>query len=115
MLAVGAPRTLIFIAGQTALAADGAVVGVGDFAAQLDRAYANLGIALAASGATYGDIVSLRTFLTREDDVAAFVALRDARHRLLYPEGDYPPNTLLVVGRLALPELLVEVEAIAAI
>lgn len=103
------------MAGQTALAADGSVVGVSDFAAQLERAYANLGVALAAAGAGYADIVSLRTFLTRDEDVEAFVALRDARHRLLFPAGDNPPNTLLAVRRLALPELLIEIEAIAAV
>ena len=117
VLVVDAPGggTLIFVAGQTALAADGTVVGTGDFAAQFERTYANLGVALAAAGAGYADIASLRTFLTRDDDVERFVALRDARHRLLFPAGDNPPNTLLVVRRLALPELLIEIEAIAAV
>ena len=30
-----------------------------------------------------------------------------------YPDGAYPPNTLLVVSRLVQPELLVEIEAMA--
>jgi 2-iminobutanoate/2-iminopropanoate deaminase len=30
-----------------------------------------------------------------------------------FPDGVYPPNTILVVSRLVLPELLVEIEAMA--
>ena len=33
----------------------------------------------------------------------------------IYPDGDYPPNTLLVVDRLVQPELLVEISAIAGV
>ncbi len=30
-----------------------------------------------------------------------------------YPDGAYPPNTILVASRLVQPELLVEIEAMA--
>jgi enamine deaminase RidA (YjgF/YER057c/UK114 family) len=31
-----------------------------------------------------------------------------------YPDGGYPPNTLLVVARLVRPEFMIEIEAVAA-
>jgi enamine deaminase RidA (YjgF/YER057c/UK114 family) len=112
---VSGAKTLVFVAGQTALDADSAMVGVNDFAIQFDRVYENLGVALRAAGADYPALVSLRTFLARAQDVDDFVRLRDDLHRRLFPAGDYPPNTLVVVERLALPEMLIEIEAVAAL
>jgi enamine deaminase RidA (YjgF/YER057c/UK114 family) len=33
----------------------------------------------------------------------------------LYPDGDYPPNTLLVISGLVCEEFLVEIKAVAAL
>lgn len=113
-MVVSAINTLVFVAGQTALDAEGSLVGAGDFNAQFDKAYQNLRVALRASGADFSTLVSLRTYLTRAEDVEAFVKLRDELHKDVFPAGDYPPNTLVVVERLAVPGLLIEIEAIAA-
>jgi enamine deaminase RidA (YjgF/YER057c/UK114 family) len=43
------------------------------------------------------------------------VAARKELFARLYPEGRYPPNTLLVISRLVEPEFLIEIEAIAAV
>ena len=61
------------------------------------------------------ECVSLRTFLTRREDVDRFRQLRDQLHAELYPRGNYPAHTLLLVSGLALPGLLIEVEAVVAI
>jgi enamine deaminase RidA (YjgF/YER057c/UK114 family) len=59
------------------------------------------------------DVVRLATFLTRAEDLEGFMAARAALFPEYFPDGVYPPNTLLVVSRLVRPELLVEIEAMA--
>ena len=53
--------------------------------------------------------------MTRADDLPAFHESRRELYPRLFPDGVYPPNTLLVIDRLVLPELLLEIEAVAAV
>ena len=106
---------LVFVAGQVSTDGAGRVVGPGDMRAQFAQVYANLQAVLEAAGGTLEDIVSLRTFLTRADDLPIFNDCRRELYPALFPKGVYPPNTLLIIDRLVLPELLLEIEAIAAI
>jgi len=106
---------LVFVAGQTARRQDGSTLAGDDFDGQFRLVYENLDAVLAAAGASFADVVSMRTFLTRVEDVAAFRRLRDAAHKARFPTGDYPPNTLVVVDRLAEPDMLLEIEAIAVV
>src|SRR5919201_5492587 len=69
---------VIFIAGQTALDRDGNVIGRDDFSAQADQVFANLTIALQASGCTPADLVKLTVFLTDMDNLGRY---REARNR----------------------------------
>jgi enamine deaminase RidA (YjgF/YER057c/UK114 family) len=105
--------TLVFVAGQVAYDADGGIVGHGDLRAQAEAAYRNLGIALAAAGATYGDVVSTTIFVVgyRPEMVGV---LREARASF-FPNDRLPAATLVGVTALAREGLLIEVEAIAAI
>jgi enamine deaminase RidA (YjgF/YER057c/UK114 family) len=57
--------------------------------------------------------VRLQTFLTHAEDIPRFMAARGEVFPKYFPDGAYPPNTLLVVSRLVQPELLVEIEAMA--
>jgi enamine deaminase RidA (YjgF/YER057c/UK114 family) len=41
--------------------------------------------------------------------------VRDALYADIYPQGSYPPNTLLIISALVNPDLLLEIEAVAAI
>jgi enamine deaminase RidA (YjgF/YER057c/UK114 family) len=104
---------LVFVAGQVAVDADGTVVGAGDFAAQAAQVFRNLAAVLAEAGLTFRDVVKFTTFLTRHEDFAAFAHWRKGAYAELFPDGVYPPNTGVVVSSLALPSLLLEVEAIA--
>lgn len=106
---------LIVIAGQVGANARGEVAGVGDFLAQFRQTYANLQTAVEAAGGTMSSIIQLRTYLTRADDLPAFHQARRELYPSLFPDGVYPPNTLLVIDRLVQPELLLEIEAVAAI
>lgn len=105
----------VFIAGQVANDETGAVVGAGDFDAQCARAFANLGTALAAVGAGFPNIVQFTTYLVHSQDIAKFAAFRAREFPRLFPNGAYPPNTLLVIDRLVNEAFLIEVQAIAAL
>jgi enamine deaminase RidA (YjgF/YER057c/UK114 family) len=69
---------IVFIAGQTALDRDGALVGKNDFAVQAEQVFRNLGIALEAVGCTASDLVKLTVFLR---DMGQLAAYREARNR----------------------------------
>jgi enamine deaminase RidA (YjgF/YER057c/UK114 family) len=110
-----APGELAFIAGQVAVDTAGTIVGPGDVAAQVSQVFANLGAILKDLGADFESVVQLTTYLTSADSIPAFMSTRAALFPKLFPGGKYPPNTLLVVGRLVKPELLIEIEAIARV
>lgn len=105
---------LVFIAGQTALSEHGEFSDAGDLRHQFDKVYENIERVLAASGATFTDVLAFRTFLAKHADPRIFRELRNERHGLIYPDGDAPPNTLVVCERLAEPQILLEIEAVAA-
>lgn len=102
----------VFIAGQVALDGDGRVVAPGDVAGQARRAFSNLGLALAAAGASPSDVVKHTIYVVGyTPEVRA--GIREAA-RTLYGEHR-PASTLLGVQALAQPDLLIEVEAIAVL
>jgi enamine deaminase RidA (YjgF/YER057c/UK114 family) len=106
---------LVFVAGQTGLDDRGALVGDGDVGAQTRQTFRNVGIALESAGAAWADVAKMTTYLISEGDIEPFFAAREAVFSELFPDRDYPPNTLIVTRRLVRPELLVEVEAIAVV
>lgn len=109
-----APGGLVFIAGQVSVDGQGAVVGSGDFEAQMRRVYENIGAALDSEGLTYSNIAQMSTYLVGEERISDFYTVREKLFAVLFPNGKYPPNTLLVVSRLVRPEFLVEVQCTAA-
>ena len=103
--------TTIYIAGQVAQDEHGQLVGAGDFVAQTTQVFENLRKALAAAGAGFGDLVKTTVYIT---DPRYREALRDVRNR--YLDGNaLPTSTLIVVAGLALPEYLLEIEAVAVL
>jgi enamine deaminase RidA (YjgF/YER057c/UK114 family) len=107
---VGGPVKTIYIAGQVALDKDGKLVGGTDMKAQAEQVFENLRVALSAAGATFNDVVKMNTFTT---DMSQAQAIRDVRTR--YFTGFTPASTLVQVVHLARPELMLEVEVIAAV
>jgi 2-iminobutanoate/2-iminopropanoate deaminase len=104
---------LVVVAGQVGTDGAGQLVGPGDVGAQTRQAYENIREVLVAAGASMRDVVRFQTFLTEAADIDGFMAARREVFPGYYPDGAYPPNTLLVVSRLVQPELLVEIEAMA--
>jgi len=108
-------QDVVFIAGQVPMDTSGNTVGKGDFEAQCAQVYANIHTALRAAGADWRNVVQFTSFLVRLQDAAAFRAYRGREFPKMFPGGAYPPNTLLIINRLADENYLLEVQTIAAL
>ncbi len=107
---VGGTGTLVFIAGQLARDVDGNCVGIGDMRKQMEQTFANLDRCLKAAGAGWVDLIKTNTYVT---DYDAYAQCADVRMR--YFGVATPTSTTVVVSRLAGPDFMIEIEAIAAI
>ena len=101
---------LVVVAGQVGVGAGGQVAGA-DVGTQTRQALENVHAVLAAAGCGWGDVVRLQTFLVSADDIPGFMRARQEVFPGSFPDGAYPPNTLVVVSRLVRPERRVESEA----
>jgi enamine deaminase RidA (YjgF/YER057c/UK114 family) len=103
----------IYTAGQVSIDERGALVGADDLATQTAQAMRNVGLALAAAGATYADIVKITTYVVnfRPEHRAVIGKARAP----FFASGMPPASTLIGVNALALPDWLVEIEAVAAL
>lgn len=106
----GTERVLL-CAGQTSVDADGQPLHEGNMPAQVGQALDNLEVVLDEAGFALADVVRLNYFVT---DVDAFLQAGEVYGPRLGQAGCRPATTLLGVSRLALPPLLVEIEATAA-
>jgi enamine deaminase RidA (YjgF/YER057c/UK114 family) len=107
--ASGVERVLL-CAGQTSVDADGQPLHEGDMGAQLGQALDNLEAVLSEAGFELADVVRLNYYVT---DVDAFIEAGEIYGARLAQAGCRPASTLLGVARLAIPSLLVEIEATA--
>ena len=104
---IPATARILYLAGQVGTAPDGSMSK--DFETQADQCWKNIKAILAAAGMGVEDLVKCTHFLTRQENVPAYGKVR-SRHL-----GEArPASTLLVISALARPDMLVEVEAIAA-
>jgi len=97
---------LIWVAGTTATAADGTIVGEGNAYAQTIQALANVASALERLGASMRDVVRTRIFVT---DISRWEEVGRAHGEVL--GGIRPACTLVQVRALVDPAMLVEIEA----
>jgi enamine deaminase RidA (YjgF/YER057c/UK114 family) len=110
VVTVPADHSLVVTAGQVAYDDDAEIVGVGDIEAQTRKAFENLDRALASADASMDDVLKLRYSITEREYYDTVQEVRDE-----YLSAPYPTGMLAVVGGLAEPELLVEIEALAAV
>lgn len=103
-------RRMIFISGQVARDRQGNVVGKGDMRAQIRQVGENVKAAVEAAGATLGDLVKTNTYVT---DMEEFFKHVDVR--MEYFGAALPTSTTVEVRKLAHPDFMVEVEAIAVV
>ena len=75
----------------------------------------NVGAVLEAAGAGFSNVVEFTTYVVGRSSVQGFIDGRNQVFPDIFPNGDYPPNTLLVVDGLVREEFLVEIKAVAAL
>ena len=97
----------LFIAGMLAPGAD--------VEAQCAGVFSQIGEALRAAGAGWGNVVQFTTYLVHSQDIPRFMQFRLREFPRFFPGGAYPPNTLLIVDRLVQEQFLVEVQTVAAL
>ena len=108
VVTVSGTGKMIFVAGQLARNAQGVCVGKGDMRAQIEQVGENIKTCLEAAGATLADIVKTNTYVT---DYEAFSKHPDMRMRYFGPAT--PTSTTVQISRLADPDAMIEIEAIA--
>ena len=86
-----------------------------DFEAQCSGAFAQIEKALGSCGAGWGNVAQFTTYLAHSQDIPKFMAWRLREFPRMFPDGKYPPNTLLVIDRLVQEQFLIEVQTIAAL
>ena len=106
---------IAYIAGQTSVDMAGNPVSPADFAGQIPVVYDHLGRILKELGADFSDVLQYTTYLVGTDKREAWQKGRMELYKKLYPDGKYPPNTLLIISGLARPEYLLEISAIARV
>ncbi|WP_018681399.1 RidA family protein [Actinokineospora enzanensis] len=105
-----ADSVTLVLAGQCAVDDEMKVVAPGDVRAQSERIFEIIGTLLAAHGATFADVINVRTYLTDiGGDLAAYA---EVRNRYL-PVDALPTSTTVEVSKLFLPEAVIEVEITA--
>jgi reactive intermediate/imine deaminase len=100
----------LLIAGQIATDAQGRLVGAGDLRAQATQVLENIRAILRANSADMEDVVNVTVYVT---DIRAFHDISDIRLRYFPKDG--PASAIVEVSKLALPELMIEISAVAAV
>lgn len=101
---------MIYVSGQAAIDLNGNVVGAGDFDAQATQAFENLQAVLQAGGSDLSKVLKVTIFLKDMGNFQKVVGLREK-----YFTPPYPADTIVEITGLALPELVIEIEAIALV
>ncbi|HEX77750.1 MAG TPA: RidA family protein [Dehalococcoidia bacterium] len=106
-------KRVLFLAGQVGIDPSGNLVSPGDVAAQLEQTLENIRLLLAEGGADFSNVVKFTTFLRNYEDAPRFMEARRELFPRYFPDGVYPPNSLVIVKSLVREDLLIEIEAIA--
>jgi enamine deaminase RidA (YjgF/YER057c/UK114 family) len=101
---------IVVLSGQAAISRQGEVVGVGDFDAQAEQVFENLAYVLGLAGSSLANVLNVNIYLT---DMGHFPKILELRERYFTPP--YPADTIVEVRSLALPELMIEIQAIAVV
>jgi 2-iminobutanoate/2-iminopropanoate deaminase len=107
---VSGAQTILFLAGQVAYTPDGRPAHRGDFAAQARQVFGAVKALVEAGGGTLANVVKITTYLTDARHRPEFRVVRD---EFFGSRG--PASTMIEVGKLAEPDYLIEVEAIAVV
>jgi enamine deaminase RidA (YjgF/YER057c/UK114 family) len=103
------PGRIVFIAGQLGYTPDGTIAS--DFRGQATQAFENLKAALAEVGGDFSHVVKVTNYFVNMDDLPAYFEVRDRYVNTAAP----PASTAVAISKLARPEALYEIEAIAVL
>lgn len=112
-VSVSGGRT-IYVAGQIALNEKGELVGRGDVRAQTGQVFENIKRVLAASGATFADVVKI-SYYVKNFTPSVLPAIREVRDGFLPKDQPPPASTLIGVQSLFRDDILIEIECIAVV
>jgi len=101
----------VYIAGQVAFDESNRVVGVGDARKQAERVWHNIRLAVEAAGGKVTDVVKITIFIKDIRYAPDEIAVRQK----LFEPGRFPICTQVQVANLGLPDLLMEVDAVAVL
>jgi len=85
-------------------------VGVNDFDAQVAQVWENMRLAVEQAGGRLSDVVTMTVFLTDMRYGNRFIELRQEKFG-----KDFPASALIGIDHLAVPGMLVEIQAVAAV
>jgi enamine deaminase RidA (YjgF/YER057c/UK114 family) len=85
------------------------------FEKQCGAVFGQIEQALKSAGAGWPNVVQFTTYLVHSQDIAAFYRWREQNYPKMFPDGKYPPNTLLIIDRLVQEQFLIEVQTVAAL
>jgi enamine deaminase RidA (YjgF/YER057c/UK114 family) len=85
------------------------------FDAQCSGAFAQIEAALKSAAAGWSNVVQFTTYLVNAQDIPKFMQWRVREFPRMFPDGRYPPNTLLIIDRLVQEQFLIEVQTVAAL
>jgi enamine deaminase RidA (YjgF/YER057c/UK114 family) len=85
------------------------------FDAQCSGVFSQIEAALKSAGAGWSNVVQFTTYLVHSQDIPKFMQWRLREFPRMFPDGRYPPNTLLVIDRLVGEQYLIEVQTVAAL
>lgn len=85
------------------------------FEAQCAAVYGQIEKALQSAGGGWANVVQFTTYLVHSQDITKFYRWREREYPRMFPDGRYPPNTLLIIDRLVQEQFLIEIQTVAAI
>jgi len=101
---------LVFVSGMTARRSDGSIAGIGDVKAQTQQVCENIKAAMEAAGGTLDDVCRVDVYVRNMEH---FEAIHEVRRQYFKPP--LPASTMVEVTKMASPEYLIEINAIAVI
>ncbi|HZX03107.1 RidA family protein [Kribbella sp.] len=107
---VEATGRLVFVSGMTARTPDGGIAGVGDIREQTRQVCENVKAAVEAAGGTLADVCRVDVYVRNMEDFAKIHEIRAQ-----YFEEPLPASTMVEVSKLANPDYLIEISAIAVV
>ncbi|MBP2548653.1 enamine deaminase RidA (YjgF/YER057c/UK114 family) [Neorhizobium galegae] len=99
--------SLLVTSGQLGIATDDSIPP--DVTGQAELCFQAIRAILDEAGMSFADVIRISGFVTRREDFAPYMAVRDR-----YTLDPKPVSTLIIVGGFTRPEFLVEVEVTAA-